>query len=142
MSDEDVNRVMKSPFGMFGSDGRAVTPQGILGIGKPHPRYYGTFPRVLSHYVKERVIHLEEAIRKMTSAPAQRLGLHNRGLLIEGYKADITVFDPERVKDEATFIDPHKFASGIPYVIVNGTIVIDRGDHTGAVPGKTLRKKY
>jgi len=140
MSEDDVRRVMRSPYGMVGSDGRAVAPRGVLGKGKPHPRYYGTFPRVLGHYVREGVISLQEAVRKMTSMPAQRLGLRDRGLLREGFKADITIFDPDRVKDEATFTDPHRFASGIPYVIVNGTIVIDGSEHTGALPGKALRK--
>lgn len=140
MSEDDVRRVMRSPYGMVGSDGRAVAPRGILGQGKPHPRYYGTFPRVLGHYVREGVISLQEAVRKMTSAPAQRLGLRDRGLLRKGYKADITVFDPAKVRDEATFTDPHRFASGIPYVIVNGTIVIEKGKHVGTLPGKALRK--
>jgi N-acyl-D-amino-acid deacylase len=139
ISEEDVRRVMKSPYGMVGSDGSAVTPEGLLGRGKPHPRFYGTFPRVIGHYVREGVLSLQEAVRKMTSASAQRLGLKNRGLLREGYKADITVFDPSNVKDEATFVNPHRFASGIPYVIVNGEIVIDGGEHTGALPGKSLR---
>jgi N-acyl-D-amino-acid deacylase len=140
ISEEDVRRVMRSPYGMVGSDGSAVTPEGILGRGKPHPRFYGTFPRVIGHYVREGVIPLQEAVRKMTSAPAQRLGLRDRGLLREGFKADITVFDPERVKDEATFVDPHRFASGIPYVIVGGEVVIDEREHTGALPGRALRK--
>jgi len=139
MSEEDVRRVMRSPYGMVGSDGRAVSPHGVLGGGKPHPRFYGTFPRVIGHYVREGVLSLQEAVRKMTSAPALRLGLKDRGLLREGYKADITVFDPAKVKDEATFIDPHQFASGIPYVIVNGTVVIDEGEHTGELPGVALK---
>jgi N-acyl-D-amino-acid deacylase len=141
MSEDDVRRVMRSPNMMVGSDGRAVAPRGILGRGKPHPRYYGTFPRVIGHYVREGVISLQEAVRKMTSAPAQRLGLRDRGLLREGFKADIVVFDPQEVKDEATFTDPHRFASGIPYVIVNGAIVVDGSNHTGATPGRALRKK-
>lgn len=140
MSEEDVRRVMKNPIGMVGSDGSAVSPEGVLGQGKPHPRYYGTFPRVLGHYVREGVITLQEAVRKMTSAPAQRLGIRDRGLLREGYKADVTIFNPDTVKDDATFTEPHRYPSGIPYVIVNGTIVIEEGEHTGALPGKTLRK--
>ena len=139
ISEEDVRRVMRSPYGMVGSDGRAVSPHGVLGGGKPHPRFYGTFPRVIGHYVREGVLSLQEAVRKMTSAPALRLGLKDRGLLREGYKADITVFDPATVKDEATFIDPHQFASGIPYVIVNGTVVIDESKHTGELPGVALK---
>ncbi|KON30269.1 hypothetical protein AC482_04365 [miscellaneous Crenarchaeota group-15 archaeon DG-45] len=140
MSEDDVRRVMRSPYMMVGSDGRAVAPRGILGMGKPHPRYYGTFPRVLGHYVREGVLSLQEAVRKMTSMPAQRLGLRDRGLLREGFKADITIFDPDAVKDEATFTDPHRFASGIPWVIVNGTVVVDDHAHTGALPGRALRR--
>jgi N-acyl-D-amino-acid deacylase len=140
ISEEDVRRVMQSPYGMVGSDGSAVAPGGILGRGKPHPRFYGTFPRVIGHYVREGVVSLQEAVRKMTSAPAQRLGLRDRGLLREDFKADITVFNHERVKDEATFVDPHRFASGIPFVIVGGEVVIDKGEHTGALPGRALRK--
>jgi N-acyl-D-amino-acid deacylase len=140
MSEEDVRRVMRSPHGMVGSDGSAAAPWGILGRGKPHPRFYGTFPRVIGHYVREGVLSLQEAVRKMTSAPAQRLGLGDRGLLRVGFKADITVFDPGKVKDEATFVDPHRFASGIPYVMVNGEFVVDSGEHTGVLPGRTLRK--
>jgi N-acyl-D-amino-acid deacylase len=140
MSEDDVRRVMRSPYGMVGSDGSAVSPRGVLGRGKPHPRYYGTFPRVIGHYVREGVLLLQEAVRKMTSAPAQRLGLRDRGLLREGFKSDIAVFDPDKVKDEATFVDPHRYASGIPYVIVNGTVVVDNGEHTGELPGKALRK--
>jgi len=141
MSEDDVRQVMHSPYMMVGSDGRAVAPGGALGSGKPHPRYYGTFPRILGYYVREGVLTIQEAVRKMTSFPAQRLGLRDRGLLREGFKADITIFDPDKVKDEATFTDPHRFPMGIPYVIVNGTIVVDKAAHTGALPGKALRKK-
>ncbi len=141
MTEEDVKYVMRSPIGMVGSDGSAISPRGILGVGRPHPRYYGTFPRVLGKYAREeKVISMEEAVRKMTSAPAQRLGLKNRGLLREGYKADVVVFNPETVKDEATFTDPHRFPSGIPYVVCNGVFTIDKGKHTGALPGRMLRK--
>lgn len=140
MCEDDVRRVMQSPYMMVGSDGRAVSPQGILGRGKPHPRYYGTFPRVLGHYVREGVLTLPEAVRKMSSMPAQRLGIWDRGLLKEGLKADIVLFDQDKVKDDATFTNPHRFASGIPYVIVNGITVIDDSEHTGALPGRTLRK--
>ena len=125
---------------MVGSDGSATAPWGILGRGKPHPRFYGTFPRVIGQYVREGVLSLQEAVRKMTSAPAQRLGLGDRGLLRESFKADVTVFDPGKVKDEATFVDPHRFASGLPYVMVNGEFVVDGGEHTGALPGRALRK--
>jgi len=141
LGEDDVRYVMRSPYMMVGSDGSAVSPKGILGKGQPHPRYYGTFPRVLGHYARdEGIITLQEAVRKMTSAPAQKMGFKDRGLLREGCKADITVFDPLKVKDEATFTDPHRFASGIPYVLVNGTVVINKGKHTGSLSGKTLRK--
>jgi N-acyl-D-aspartate/D-glutamate deacylase len=141
MSEEDVERVMRSPFMMVCSDGLGVSPSGAQNRGKPHPRYYGTFPRVLSRYVREKgVLSLQEAVRKMTSLPAQRIGLRDRGLLREGFKADVVLFDPETVNDEATFTDPHRFPTGIPYVIVNGGIVVDGGDQTEALPGKVLRK--
>jgi len=142
LHEDDVRRVMKSPHGMVGSDGSAISPEGIWADMKPHPRYYGTFPRVLGHYVREEgVISLQEALRKMTSAPAQKMGFRDRGVLREGYKADVTVFDPATVKDEATFTDPHRYASGIKHVLVNGVPVIMDGEYTGALPGKTLRKK-
>jgi N-acyl-D-aspartate/D-glutamate deacylase len=140
MSEDDVRRVMRSPNMMVGSDGRAVTPEGILGRGKPHPRYYGTFSRVLGHYVREGVLSLPEAVRKMTSMPAQRLGLWDRGRLREGFVADMAVFNQDLVRDEAIFTDPHRFASGILHVIVNGTIVIDDSEHMGTLPGRALRK--
>ena len=105
-----------------------------------HPRYYGTFPRVLGEYVRRGVVSLPEAVRKMTGAPAQRLGIRDRGLIRVGFKADLVVFDPATVKDMATFEEPHRYPSGIPYVIVNGVPVVDRGEHTGALPGRVLRR--
>jgi N-acyl-D-amino-acid deacylase len=141
MDENDVRRVMKNPVGMVGSDGSAVSPEGILGQGKPHPRFYGTFPRVIGYYVREGVISLPEAVRKMTSAPAQRLGIRDRGLIKEGFKADITIFDKDQVIDNATFTDPHNYPSGIFYVMVNGSLVIENGEHTGKLPGKALRHK-
>ncbi len=141
MNEDDVKYVMKSPIGMVGSDGSAISPRGILGIGRPHPRFYGTFPRVLGKYARdEKVISLEEAVRKMTSAPAQRLGLKNMGLLREGFRANVVVFNPDTIKDEATFTDPHRFPSGIPYVVCNGVFTVDKGKHTGKLPGKMLRR--
>jgi N-acyl-D-amino-acid deacylase len=140
MDEEDVRRVMRSPFGMVGSDGSAISPEGILGHGNPHPRYYGTFPRVLGYYVREEVLSLPEAVRKMTSAPAQKLGIKDRGRLRQGYKADLTIFDPDKIKDNATFTNPHQYPSGIPFVMVNGTLVVDKDEHTGTLPGKALRK--
>lgn len=140
MNEEDVRRVMQSPYGMVGSDGSAISPTGVWEHSVPHPRLYGTFPRVLGHYVREGVISLQEAVRKMTGAPAQVMGFKDRGLLREGYMADIAVFHQDEVKDVATFTDPQRYAAGIPYVIVNGVTVINDGDHTGKLPGKALRR--
>jgi N-acyl-D-amino-acid deacylase len=141
MHEDDVIRVLQSPYGMVGSDGSAVSPSGLWEKTVPHPRFYGAFPRVIGHYVRRRVISLQEAIRKMTSASAQKLGFRDRGLLRKGYKADITIFDPDTVKDNATFTDPKRYPTGIPNVMVNGILVVDKGKHTGALPGKVLRKE-
>lgn len=141
MHEDDVRRVMQSPYGMVGSDGSAVSPTGIWENTVPHPRLYGTFPRVIGHYVREGVIPLQEAVRKMTGAPAQKLGFKDRGLLREGYKADITVFNPDTVNDDATFTNPQQYPTGIPYVMVNGKLVVSGGEHTGVLPGRALRKR-
>jgi dihydroorotase/N-acyl-D-amino-acid deacylase len=140
MLEDNIRLKLKQPWVSIGSDGTAVTPDGILGQGKPHPRYYGSFPRVLAKYVRdERVIPLEDAIRKMTSLPAQRLGLRNRGLLREGYFADVVVFDFARIQDRSRFDDPHHYSEGIVHSIVNGRLVLDEGKHTGATPGRVLK---
>jgi N-acyl-D-aspartate/D-glutamate deacylase len=140
MTEEDVTEAMKLPWVSIGSDGTAVRPDGVLGHGRPHPRWYGTFPRVLGKYVREeKVLTLEEAIRKMTSLPAAQLRLADRGLLKVGMAADVVVFDPARVTDQATFEDPHRYAEGIDIVIVNGEVVVDEGRHTGATSGRVLR---
>jgi N-acyl-D-aspartate/D-glutamate deacylase len=126
---------------MVGSDAWAVAPTGVLGYGKPHPRYYGTYPRILGKYVREeRVLTLEDAIRRMTSFPAQRMGILDRGLLREGMWADVVVFDPNRVMDRATFLEPHQFPEGILYVLVNGEIVVENNQQTEKLPGKLLRR--
>ncbi len=138
MSDPDVDLAMKQPWVGFGSDGVAVNPSMDF-MGKPHPRFYGTFPRVLGVYVREKhVLTLPDAIRKMTSLAAQITGLTDRGLLRPGMAADITLFDPATVLDKATFENPMQYPVGIPYVIVNGVVVIDHGLHTGARPGRVL----
>ncbi len=142
MSEEDVRDAMRRPWVSVGSDGAAVRPEGPLGNGKPHPRWYGTFPRVLGKYVREEhVLTLAEAIRKMTSLNAEKLGIRDRGLLRPGKKADITIFDPDRVADRATFENPHQYPVGIECVIVNGVLVVDKEQHTGAKPGRILRKQ-
>jgi dihydroorotase/N-acyl-D-amino-acid deacylase len=138
MSESDVELAMKQPWLGVGSDGVAVSPA-MTFIGKPHPRFCGTFPRVLGVYVREKkVLTLPDAIRKMTSFPAQITGLSDRGLLRPGMAADITIFNPKTVADKATFQDPLLYPIGIPYVIVNGEVVIDQGQHTGAKPGHVL----
>jgi N-acyl-D-amino-acid deacylase len=142
MSEDDVRYAMKMPWVSVGSDGEAVRPDGILGRGKPHPRWYGTFPRILGKYVREEhVLPLEEAVRKMTWLNAQKLGITDRGILQEGAKADVTVFDAARVIDRATFENPHQYPVGIEYVLVNGTLVIDNGQHLGTKPGRVLHGK-
>jgi len=134
MSEEDVQRVMRYEQAMFGSDG-IPSP-----MGKPHPRLYGTFPRVLGRYVREqRLLPLEEAVRKMTSLPARKHHLRERGEVRSGFFADLCLFDPERVIDQATYEEPRQYPEGIPYVIVNGALVVDGGAHTGARPGRVLR---
>jgi N-acyl-D-amino-acid deacylase len=135
INEDDLLRILKDPVTMIASDGGVEIP----GRGVPHPRSYGTFARVLGVYVREkRAISLEDAIRKMTSLPAQRLGLHDRGMLRPGMKADIAIFDPERVRDRATFADPHQYAEGVSFVIVNGAVVLDDGRMTEARPGRAL----
>ena len=134
--ESDIERFMQSEYGMIGSDGRLSH----FGEASPHPRGYGTFPRVLGHYVRERgVIGLEEAVRRMTSAPADRLGFAGRGRIAEGAIADVTVFDPVTVIDRATFEQPHQYPVGIPYVFVGGVAVVRAGEVTGARPGVILR---
>ncbi|MEQ8313668.1 MAG: D-aminoacylase [Gammaproteobacteria bacterium] len=132
---EDVDRIMQHPATAIGSDG----PVGIFGEGAPHPRQYGTFARVLGHYVRERgIITLEEAVKKMSSQTARRLNIHDRGLITPGYFADIAVFDADEIIDRATFEDPHQYAVGMHYVLVNGEVVVEDGQHTGRRPGRIL----
>ena len=138
MSEPDVELIMKQPWVGIGSDGVAVSPA-MAFVGKPHPRFYGTFPRVLGVYVRERhVLTLADAVRKMTSLPAHLTGLKDRGLLAPGMAADITLFNPQTVSDKATFEEPLQYPAGIPFVIVNGVVVINNGEHTGAKPGEVL----
>lgn len=140
MDEKNLKNVLSSPHVMIGSDGNAVAPYGKLGLGKPHPRFYGTFPRVLGKYAREdKIFDLATAVKKMTSMPAEKLKLKNRGQIKKGCYADITIFNPETVIDNATFIDPHQFPTGIEYVIVNGKITVDKGKHTGEMSGEILR---
>ena len=137
--EEDVDTLVQHPAVMPCSDGWLLAPTGMLGAGKPHPRCYGAFPRYLHQYVVEKkILRLEDAVRRMTSMPASRLKLQDRGLLREGMKADITVF--KTIKDKATFEDPHKYPEGIQYVIINGAMIIEKGKHTGALNGEIIKK--
>jgi len=136
MDQQDVDRIMQHPQTMIASDGRLAEYQ----IGHPHPRWYGTFPRVLGHYVRERnVISLQEAIHKMTQMPANRLGLADRGRIKENTFADITIFDPNTVIDKATFEEPHQYPEGIQYVLVNGQTAVEEGQFTQVRAGEVLR---
>lgn len=135
MDERDVERILRFPYSMVASDGGVQE----FGRGVPHPRSYGTNARVLGRYVREKgVIRLEEAIRKMTSLPAQRFRLTDRGLIRPGMWADIVVFDPQTVRDTATFEKPHSYSAGFEFVLVNGEVVIENGKHTGARPGQIL----
>ena len=136
MGDEDIKRIMQYPFNMFASDASIR----IWKQGSPHPRGYGTNARVLAKYVRdEKVISLEEAVRRMTSLPAQKFGLKDRGLLREGFAADIVVFDETQVQDLSTYQQPHAYSRGFQYVLVNGQIVVENGEHLGTRSGTTLR---
>jgi N-acyl-D-amino-acid deacylase len=138
MSEDDVRRVMQHPSVAIASDGWTLSPEAG---GKPHPRSYGTYVRVLGHYVRdERVLTLEEAVRKMTSLPAGRLGRSDFGRVAPGCQADLVAFDPDTVGETATYEDPHQYCRGVDYVVVNGQIVIDNGEDTGAAAGRVLRK--
>ena len=140
MSEEDIRRIMKSRYQMIGTDGLAfpIRPR----LGKYHPRSFGTYPRILSKYVREeKLLTLEEAIRKMTSFPAQRLGLQDRGLIKEKMWADLVLFNPDTIIDKATYDDPYQFPEGIPFVIVNGIIVVENNKQTKNLPGKVLRRQ-
>jgi len=135
MSEEDIKRIMQYPFNMFASDATIR----VLGAGVPHPRGYGTNARVLAEYVRDaHVISLEEAIRRMTSLPAQKFQLHDRGLLHEGFAADIVIFDESKVQDVSTYDRPHAYSKGFQYVIVNGVLTAENEKHTGARAGQAL----
>jgi len=138
MDERDVERIMQHPQTMIASDGRLVKP----GIGHPHPRWYGTFPRVLGHYVRGKsIITLPEAIYKMTKLPATTLGLKDRGQIKQGMKADVVVFDPASVIDKATFEAPHQYSEGIRYVMINGQMAVDDGKFQHRKAGEVLRKE-
>jgi N-acyl-D-amino-acid deacylase len=141
MSEENIRKKIAQPWVAFGSDAESLAPEGVFLKSNPHPRAYGTFARLLGKYVREEgVISLSEAIRRLTSFPAENLGLEDRGRLREGYFADIAIFDPATITDNATYSAPHQYASGVRHVIVNGVPVLLDGEHTGATPGRFVRK--
>ena len=140
MSEPDVALALQQPWVSFDNDSSGASPEGVLGQEHPHPRAYGTFPRILRKYVREeKKITLEDAIRKCSALPAQRVGLTDRGVLKVGMWADVVIFDPSTVRDLATFENPNQLSQGMEYVLVNGVAVIDQGKMTGALPGKVLR---
>jgi N-acyl-D-amino-acid deacylase len=139
-TEADMNRALVEPWCSIGSDGSALATLGPLRRGHPHPRNFGTFPRVLGEYVRNRkLIGLEDAVRKMTSLNAAKVGLFERGLLRPGLIADVTIFDPNSVIDHSTYLEPFQYNTGIAYVVVNGEIVLDHDQHTKARPGRALR---
>ena len=141
MCEENMEKILGWDFVFVGSDSSMRANRGILSEGKPHPRSYGTFSRVLGRFCREKkLISEEKAIQKMTGLPAQKVGLDRRGLIKEGYFADITIFNPGKVTDKSTFTEPHQYSEGIEYVIVNGKITINNGKHNGTTNGRILRK--
>ncbi len=139
MSDDNTEMVLKHPLVMLGSDGSALAPYGELNKGIPHPRNYGAFPRFLSLYARQKkLVSLPEAIKKMTSMPAAKMGLQDRGIIKKGYFADLVIFDPDSIDDRATYTQPKQYPAGIDKVFVNGKVVVDKGEHTGELPGKVL----
>lgn len=142
ISEDDVCEIVRSPRAFVGSDGNCVAPYGVVGGGMPHPRFYGTFPRIIGRYVHERnALPLEVAIHKMTGGPARALRLRDRGLIEPGYRADLVVFDPANFTDRATYDDPHQYPSGERNaVIINGSVVLENARHTDATPGLVLRR--
>jgi N-acyl-D-amino-acid deacylase len=142
ISEDDIRTIVRDPTALVGSDGNCVATYGTVSQGMPHPRFYGTFPRIIARYVgDEQLLPLEAAVHKMTGATAKALKLRDRGLLREGWRADVAVFDPADFRDLATYADPHRYPSGSrTTIIVNGVLVVDNATHTGATPGVVLRR--
>jgi N-acyl-D-amino-acid deacylase len=142
IAEDDIRTIVRSPKALVGSDGNCIADYGTVSQGMPHPRFYGTFPRIIGHYVHdERLLPLEQAVYKMTGGSARALKLRDRGILTEGYRADIAIFDPADFRDQATYAEPHRYPTGArTSVIVNGIVVIDNATHTGATPGEVLRR--
>jgi len=140
MTEENISKQILLPWVSFCSVEACLAPEGVFLKSNPHPRSYGNFSRLLGKYVRdEKVIPLKEAIRKLTSLPAENMKIHKRGLLRGGYYADIVIFDPEKIQDHATFQNPHQYSTGVIHVFVNGIQVLKDGEHTGAKPGRVVR---
>ena len=140
MSEDNVRRQIKLPWVSFDSDAASLAPEGAFLKSNPHPRAYGNFGRLLGRYVRdEKIITLEEAVRRLTALPAANLKLDRRGALKPGYFADVVVFDPARIQDHATYEKPHQYSTGMVHVLVNGVQVLKNGEHTGAKPGRVVR---
>jgi N-acyl-D-aspartate/D-glutamate deacylase len=140
IDESDLKLAMQQPWVSIGSDGSALATSGPLRVGVPHPRNFGTFPRVLGKYVRdEHVLTLEQAVHKMSGLTAKQMHISDRGLIKEGLVADLVVFDPATIADRATFTDPFQYAVGVSTVIVNGRVVLDNGRHTGQRPGVVIR---
>ena len=140
MSEDNIRRQIALPWMSFCSDGQSLAPEGVFLKSNTHPRAYGNFARLLGKYVRdEKVIPLEEAVRRLTSFPAGNLRIEKRGLLTPGFYADIVIFDPEKVQDHSTFDKPHQYSTGMSHVFVNGVQVLKEGEHTGATPGRVVR---
>jgi dihydroorotase/N-acyl-D-amino-acid deacylase len=139
-NEADIKLALQQPWVSFGTDGGLAAIDGPLSIALTHPRTYGSFPKIMGRYVREQnLMPLEEAVRKATSLPAQRLGIQDRGLVREGLYADLVIFDPETIADRATYEKPHQYSAGIEYVVINGQVVLDRGQITDARPGRVIR---
>ncbi len=140
MSEDNVKKKLALPYMSICSDAGSYATEGVFLFQSTHPRAYGSFARLLGKYVREeKVISLEEAIRRLTSLPAKNLRIKKRGLLKNGYYADVVIFDPKKIKDNATFQKPHQYATGMIHVFVNGQQVLKDGEHTGALPGRVVR---
>lgn len=138
-SEDIVRRAVALPWVSFNSDAASQAPEGVFLNSNPHPRAYGSFARVLGKYVREeQVITLQDAIRKLAALPAHNMRIDRRGELKEGFYADVVVFDADKIQDNATFVEPHQYATGMVHVFVNGEQVLNNGEHTGATPGRAV----
>jgi N-acyl-D-amino-acid deacylase len=140
MAEDNLRKKLRLPWVSFASDSGSLAPEGVFLQSNPHPRGYGNFARWLGRYVRdERLVPLEEAIRRLTSLPAENLGIKERGRIAPGMFADLVVFDPGQIQDHATFEKPHQYSTGVQHVFVNGVQVLRDGEHTGATPGQVVR---